>query len=343
MTYRREFLKALAAAGAGAMTGATGLLAQKKNYKLEVRGGAIDVHHHHMPPAFTAGAAGRGGRNPWTPERSLEGMDELGIAVAVLSMTQQGDLLYDGTDKGRAAVRTGNEYGAKLMQQYPKRFGFYGGVPLPDLEGSLKEIEYAYDTLKADGIGVYSNDNKGRWLGDPYFEPMWRELNRRKAVVLIHPLVPGCCTNLNYGAASNMNELDFDDTRAITSLIVNGVIFRYPDVRFITVHSGGTIPVLSNRMQDRYPADPERRKYIPNGVQAELKKMYYDVAHGTFPIPFGALSKLADPSHILFGTDYSPEPIETTVNEFPHLGLSRQTMAMMCRGNAEALFPRFKA
>src|SRR5579862_5627909 len=102
-----------------------------------------------------------------------------------------------------------------------------------------------------------------------------------------------------------MNELDFDDTRAITSLIVNGVIFRYPDVRFIVVHSGGAIPVLSNRMQDRYPADPERRKYIPDGVQAELKKVYYDVAHATFPIPFGALSKLVDPSHILFGTDYS--------------------------------------
>jgi predicted TIM-barrel fold metal-dependent hydrolase len=181
-----------------------------------------------------------------------------------------------------------------------------------------------------------------RSLGDPYFEPMWGELNRRTAIVFIHPVAPICCSNLNYGAPANMNEFDFDDTRTITSLIANGVLFRYPDIRFIAVHSGGTIPVLSNRMQDRYPNDPERRKYSPNGVRAELRKVYYDVAHATFPRPFGALSKLADPAHILFGTDYSPEPIETTVNETPRLGLSPQMVQMIRRGNAEKLFPRFK-
>ena len=95
-------------------------------------------------------------------------MDKFGISVAMLSMTQMGDLLYSGTESGRMAVRTGNEYGAKLVQQYPKRYGLFGGVPLPDIEGALKEVEYCYDTLKVDGIGIYTNDNKGRWPGDKY-------------------------------------------------------------------------------------------------------------------------------------------------------------------------------
>ena len=100
---------------------------------------------------------------------SLEQMDKFGIGVAILSMTQNGDLLYNGTEKGRAAVRAGNEYGARLMQQHPTKFGLMGGIPMPDLEGSLKEVAYAYDTLKVDAIGIYTNDNQGAVAGRPLF------------------------------------------------------------------------------------------------------------------------------------------------------------------------------
>ena len=119
-------------------------------------------------------------------------MDKFDIAVAVLSLTQMGDLLYDGTEKGRANVRLGNDYGAKLMSDHPKRFGLFSAIPLPEVDASLKEIEYGLDTLKADGIGIYTNDNHDRWPGDPYFDPIWQELNRRKAIVYIHPLAPKC-------------------------------------------------------------------------------------------------------------------------------------------------------
>lgn len=122
----------------------------------------------------------------WTPEVSLEQMDKFDIAVAILSMTTMGDILYDGTEKGRANVRTGNGYGAKLMADHPKRFGLFSAVPLPDRESSLTEIEYGLDTLKADGIGIYTNDNHNRWPGELYFDPMWQELKRRKAIVYIH-------------------------------------------------------------------------------------------------------------------------------------------------------------
>ena len=144
---RREFLKAAAAAGAALAIGRHELRAQLVN-KSTAKGGRIDVHHHHAPPELRTGA-GRGRGPQWTPELSLEQMDKFDIAVAVLSMTQMGDLLYDGTEKGRRNVRLGNDYGAKLMADHPQRFGLFSAVPLPDLDASLKEVEYGLDTLKA--------------------------------------------------------------------------------------------------------------------------------------------------------------------------------------------------
>jgi 6-methylsalicylate decarboxylase len=343
---RRDLLRTVAATGATAL--AMRLPAQPGSgsvNKLTAKGGAIDVHHHHQPPGLggRGGGGGRGRGGPvWTPELSLEQMDKFGIATAILSLTQMGDLLYDGTEKGRAAIRAGNEYGAKLMQQYPKRFGLFASVPLPDIDGCMKEIEYAYDTLKCDGIGIYSNDNGNRWPGDAYYEPMYQELNRRKAILFIHPLAPKCCANLNDSVPFSMNEFDFDVTRCISSLLVNGVLHRYPDIRFIVPHSGGTVPVLSGRIQDRYPNDAKRKEYIPNGVWPELQKLYYEVAHGTYPAQLAALTKFVKWSQILFGTDFSPEAIETTVDQLPTAGFSQQELQDLERGNAERLLPRFK-
>jgi predicted TIM-barrel fold metal-dependent hydrolase len=329
--------------------------------KSAAKGGRIDVHHHHVPPGINAGAgfgvegggrgagaaaAGGAGANTfgrgWTPERTLEQMDKYDIAVAVLSMTQMGPVLYDNTEKGRKAVRTGNDYGAKLMAEHPKRFGLFTGVPLPDIDGVMKEIEYGFDTLKADGIGIYTNDNQGRWPGDPYFDPMWQELNRRRALVYMHPLAPPCCTNLNDSVSTAMNEFDFDITRGCTSILANGVLHKYSNVKIIIPHSGGTMPMIAGRIKDRYPHDPIHEEYIPNGVIAELQKFYLDIAHASFPYPMAAMMKFALPDHILFGTDYPFEPIESTANEIPGLGISAGIWRAIDRENAEKLLPRFK-
>jgi predicted TIM-barrel fold metal-dependent hydrolase len=333
VSNRRMFLKTLAATGAAALAPSSGVFGQDRVVRLNVRGGAIDVHHHFQPPGGTS-------NRPWSPQLSLESMEKFNIGVAILSMTQNGDLLYNGTEKGRAAVRAGNDFGARLMHDHPTKFGLMGGIPMPDIEGSLREVEYVYDTLKVDAIGIYSNDNKGRWPGDPYFEPLWQELNRRNAIVYIHPLAPQCCSNLKYGPAASMVEFDFDVTRAVASVVVNGVMFRYPNIRWITVHSGGTVPMLAGRMKDRVPAGAE--KYMPNGLYAELRKWYYDIAHASFPWPMAAMRAFMPESQILFGTDYAPEPIESTVNELPGLKLARAFEQMMLRSNAERLFPRFK-
>jgi predicted TIM-barrel fold metal-dependent hydrolase len=206
----------------------------------------------------------------------------------------------------------------------------------------MKEIEYGFETLKADGIGIYTNDNQTHWPGDPYFDPMWQELNRRRAIVYMHPLAPPCCTNLNDSVSYTMNEFDFDITRACTSILVNGVLHKYPNVKIIIPHSGGTMPMIAGRIKDRYPHDPKHDEYIPNGVIAELQKFYIDIAHASFPYPMAAMTKFALPDHILFGTDYPFEPIESTVNELPGLGLSANVMRAIERENVEKLLPRFK-
>jgi predicted TIM-barrel fold metal-dependent hydrolase len=333
MSSRRAFLKTLAAAGAATMVPES-LAGQQPVVKLNVRGGAIDVHHHYVPPGLPPG------QRPWTPELALAQMEKFGIGVAILSASQNGDRYYDGTEKGRATVRGANDYAAKLVQQYPAKFGMMGTLPLPDIEGVLKEIGYVYDTLKADAISIHTNDNHGRWPGDPYFEPMWQELNRRTAIVFVHPMAPQCCRALKYGPAAAMLEFDFDVTRAVASIVVNGVMFRHPNIRFVTVHSGGTVPMLAGRMNDRLP--PGSEKYLPNGLYAELRKWYYDIAHASFPWPFAAMKAFMPETQILFGTDFSPEPVESTVNYLPELRLSKEFEQMLLRGNAERLFPRFR-
>src|SRR5262245_21542462 len=148
MTDRRRFIKALGVASAAALVPSAGLFGQERTVRLNVRGGAIDVHHHFQPPGGTS-------NRPWSPQLTLDSMEKFNIGVGILSMTQNGELLYNGAEKGRAAVRGGNEFGARLMQQYPTKFGLLGGIPMPDIEGSLREVEYAYETLKVDGIGIY--------------------------------------------------------------------------------------------------------------------------------------------------------------------------------------------
>jgi hypothetical protein len=153
-----------------------------------------------------------------------------------------------------------------MIQDHPGRSGLVC-LPFPAQDGSLKEIEYAFDTLKADGIGLFTNSGD-KWPGDPAFQPVFAELNRRKAVVFFHPLVPNCWRNLVPGIGD----------RAITSLLVGGTRTKFPDIRFIVNHSGAAVPVLSGLIKDRIPGGPER---FPKGVLYELQKLYYEVAHAT--------------------------------------------------------------
>ncbi len=300
------------------------------------RTGRIDVHHHSRT-AIQGARGGPGGE--WSPTKSLEQMDKFGIATAVISATVPADPFYDGTEKSRGVARGVNEYAATMVRDYPGRFGLFAALPMPDIEGALREIEYSFETLGADGIGIFSGI-RDKYPGDPIFDPIWKELNRRKAIVFIHPTFPNCCNNVVPGVGAPMVEFDFDTTRAVVSLLVNGVFSSYPEIKFIINHSGATIPVLAGRIKDRMPQGSDRK--IPNGALHELQKLFYEVAHATYPYPMAALRSFVPASQILFGTDYPLEPIETTHNELQKLKLPSGVQRAIDRENAERLIPRLK-
>jgi 6-methylsalicylate decarboxylase len=340
---RRELLVGFAAAGAGLT--ARSLLAQSKR---AAAGSAnrrrVDVHHHMLPPMIDLWKP-----RHWSPEVSLEAMDQFGTETAVLSVTglqpEFADLFYDGSERARSFVRKMNDFGAKTVSDHPKRFGLFACVPLPNQDAVLKEIEYAFDTLKADGLMLFSNTGN-KWPGDPEFRPMFQELNRRKAVVFFHPSVPNCCRNLVPGVGDTTVEFDFDTTRAITSLLFNGVLAEFPDIRFIVNHSGAAVPVLSGRIKDQVRGN--RGKAIPNGSAGaweELQKLYFECAHASYPAPMAALTKFAPPTQFMFGTDFPVWPYTTTINPLNETepDLPPDVQHMLDRGNAERLFPRLKA
>jgi 6-methylsalicylate decarboxylase len=296
------------------------------------------MHHHIGIQAWTK-VAGIGARWHWTPEVSLAQMDKFGIGTAIMSVTQPG-VWFGNVEQGRHLARECNEYMAKMVQDYPGRFGTFLAVPLPDQDGTLREIEYGYDTLKVDGVGLLTSYDD-TWLGDPSFVPAFEEMNRRNAVVFVHVTGPSCCKNLVPGVRATMSEYDFDTTRTAISMLVNGTFSRFPKIRFIFCHSGGTLPVMSGRIRDRFPVD--RLKNVPDGVIPELQRQYYEVAHGAYPTQLGALTKFVAVSQMLFGTDYPAESINTTISPLDQFGFSARELHAINRGNAEQLFPRLKA
>ncbi len=345
-TSRRELLQGFAAAGAGALLAGQSLNAQaNQNYNNR----RIDVHHQYV---FAKSGNYPTAPTGWTPQASLDQMDKFGIQTAILSTAGYGDEVYDGSEKGNTLARKSNDYAAKLADEHPKRFGFMAILPFGNVDASMKEIEYSFDKLKCDGVGFLSNIYD-KWPGDPVYLPIFQELNRRKAVTFIHPFVPKCCRGLVKGVQDYVVEFDFDTTRAVTSLLYNGTLSKCPDMKVIVNHSGAAVPVLSGRIKDRVPGDESRDHRdteregkgpnTPNGVFYELKRLYYECAHATYPTSFKALLEFAPHDHILFGTDYSAEPMESTVRQWDAAKLPAQLQRAINRENAERLFPKFKS
>ncbi|HEV2522053.1 MAG TPA: amidohydrolase family protein [Candidatus Acidoferrales bacterium] len=343
---RRKFLKILAAAGAGAALPGSRLLAQAISPSVRVLPGRIDVHHHMFPPFYVKAMEAELRANgftlrSWNPATSIDMMDKHGIATAMVSPVQRlvMDSMSDRSEKGRSLARQNNEYGAQLVKDYPGRFGHFAALPLPDADGSLKETVYALDTLKADGIALWTSF-MDKWLGDPSFDPVYEELNRRSAVVFVHPARASCCRNLP--GQSGIIEYDIDTARAIDSLLWNGTTSKFPNIRFIFSHSGGAFPVLAARIVDDYPKN--RADKVPNGVDHEIKKLYFDTAHAGWAPALDSLKDIVPVSQILYGSDAPIRNYELTDNGLvEYAGFSENDWKQINRGNAERLFPRLKA
>jgi predicted TIM-barrel fold metal-dependent hydrolase len=336
---RREFLGGLAALGASALIPGVSSLAQAPPAAKPFR---IDVHYHFSSPKFIEAITLRKtGQKPlmdWTPAKALEDMDRDGVATSIMSTSEPGVWFGDNA-AARGLAREINEYGARLMADHPGRFGLFAILPLPDVEGALREIEYAFDTLKADGAG-FMTSYQGKYLGDPAFAPVMDELNRRKAVVYTHPFRAECCVNLLPDNGAMGITLVNDTTFTIASVLHSGTAARCPDIRFIWSHGGGTMPYIIGRVGGSSPVSP----IYPKGAMYEIQKFYYDTAQAVSPPTLAALTKLIPNSQILFGTDYPFATAATNGKGLRDYGeLSAGEIRAIERDNALALFPRLKA
>jgi predicted TIM-barrel fold metal-dependent hydrolase len=282
---------------AAATLGAHGLKAQPARTR-------IDVHHHFVPPFHSDVLATRRqtGRPPkWSPQASLDDMDKSGIATAIVSLVQPGAWFGDDAPMSRRLARECNEYGAKMMANHPGRFGLFATIAPPDPDGALKEIEYAFDTLNAHGVGLFTSYG-GKYLGDPSFDPVYAELNRRKAVVYVHPTTPQCCGSIVPGISASTIEYATDTSRAITHIVFGGAAVKFPDIRWIFSHAGGTLPFLTARLEIAHANKKDPR--LPDGPLPLLRKFYYELAQGNTRAQIGALLQMAPVSQVLYGTDF---------------------------------------
>jgi predicted TIM-barrel fold metal-dependent hydrolase len=311
----------------------------------------IDVHHHIYPPRYVSDNFDQIAKSigpfatkvrSWSPRSAIDNMDQAGVATAINSMTSPGVWFEDG-DVARARARVCNDYGAQMIRDFPGRFGMFAAIPLPDIDGSLKEIEYALDVLKLDGIGLMTS-YAGKLLGDPAFAPVFEEINRRKAVVLVHPTM-SCCGNPMPDVSPPTIEFPMDTTRTITSLLFSGGFARHADTRFIFSHGGGMLlPIVQRLYGAAAQMKPEERAIkMPKGPEYELTRQHYELASiGFNPAGIAGLRKLIPNAQFLYGSD---EPFLSTVqmtNALQKLAFSSDEIAAIQRGNALQLFPRLQ-
>jgi len=350
---RRAVVGSLAAFGASAVLGAPRVLAQNAGQGAAGNDWIIDTHHHIYPPRYVnanlkrivedSGALPASAYTSWSPQRALEQMDKAGVRSAVVSMTSPG-IWWGNTEEGRTWARECNEFGAQMAKDFPGRFGMFAAIPLPDTEGSLREIAYALDTLKLDGIGLLTS-YAGKPLGDPSFAAVFDELNRRKVAVFVHPTM-SCCGMGIPGIDPPAIDFPTDTTRTLTSLAYSGTFARCPDIRFIFSHGGGTMPMIVQRIAGsiRNFTPEQRAKILPNGAEAEFKRHHYDIASVALnPAGMAAVFKLIPLDRLLYGSD-APFGSTTAIAErLAKFELSAADITAIRHDNALRLFPRFAA
>ncbi|HEV2288623.1 MAG TPA: amidohydrolase family protein [Candidatus Acidoferrales bacterium] len=341
---RRSFLQNAAGLGALTFSGAGRFMSVFAQTAPAPKSGLIDVHHHFVPPFYFAehpegtGVAGGGRIYSWTPEQALAVMDKHGVATAVLSVTSS-ILWFGDRQAATGAARRANEYAADVVRSHRGRFGLFAALPLPDTETSLREIDYAYSVLKADGIHlITSYDDK--WLGHPEYQPVFEELNRRKSVVFVHPTISSCCRTLLPDVSPYMFEIPQETARAVTNLLFTGTFAKFPDIRFIFTHAGGNVPMLLGRMHQY--ATKNIADKAPNGIEYELKRLHYDIAGTAFRPAIAALTSLVPTTQILFGSDDPFVPLAETAEGMMKLGFSEDDLRLIGRDNALTLLPRLK-
>lgn len=316
--------------------------------------GTVDVHHHFYPRFLMdawAAAPLEGDwaayktlfmgepYNQWSPQGAVDLLDENGIATAVLSLPA-GTVGFLKGEAQASMVRQVNDFATRLRHDHPGRFGLFALLPMPDIAASLAEIERAMDQLGASGIALMTSYGN-RWLGHPDFVPVLEELNRRKAVVHVHPKAPACCTNLvqsNPWAESSLLEFPFDSGRTIFDLLQSGALVRFADIRWIFSHLGGVIPMLAGRMRDVGPGFwRDLDKVAPKGIDHELRRLHYDTAASAYEPSMRAALAYLPVENLHFGTDHPHYSVPDTVHNFRRLAMDERTKLAIMAGNSRNL------
>lgn len=319
-----------------------------KNHQL---GQSIDVHAHYITDHYREAAIAAGYSKPdgmpaipeWDVHNTLAVMDSIAIQTAMLSISSPG--IHFGDDNAAMALaRAINEEGAKIISDHPGRFGLFASLPLPDMQNSLKELEYVMDELKVDGIVLETNFH-GVYLGDNRLEELFCELNKRSAIVFIHPTSSSCacCQSLALGYPRPMLEFMFETTRSVTNLILSGVTQRYPNVRIIVPHAGAALPVLIDRIAGLTPILGLSTSFSEAELFEEFKKLYFDLAGTPLPRLLPALLTIANTDHILYGSDFpfSTEAlVRSLITKLENSNLDKKQLKAFMRDNALKLFPR---
>jgi predicted TIM-barrel fold metal-dependent hydrolase len=310
--------------------------------------GKLDVHAHYLPEPYRLALERAGHTRPdgmpqipyWSAEAHVALMDRLGIAASLLSISTPGVHLADGAAPDLA--REVNEAGRRAVVDHPGRFGLLGSLPLPDVDAAVGEIAHCVDNLDVDGFVLLTNVD-GVYLGDASLDPVFRELDRRRARVLIHPTSPVCWEHTSFGRPRPMLEFLFDTTRAVVNLVLNGTVARSPNVRLIISHVGATLPVVADRVAAfalLLDVDPSV------DVVRDLANLHFDLAGTPIPRQLDALLALTTLDHLHYGSDFPFTPdfvAEMASARLDSVGEPPGSLTDALRANTELLFPRLAA
>ncbi|MDB5570837.1 MAG: TIM-barrel fold metal-dependent hydrolase [Hyphomicrobiales bacterium] len=307
----------------------------------------IDIHHHFLPPEHMAEDNVRLGRAhalpneqllSWSGQRAIDIMDRNGVSFALGSISSPG-VWHGDVAAARRRSRAWNTFASEQAQTWPDRLGYFAVIAPPDVDGALAEIDHAFGPLKAAGAALVSNYD-GKYLGDPLFTPVLEELNRRKAIVFVHPVVSPACAGIMPGLLPQVLEFPFDSTRCIVSLLTTGAGARFPHIKWIFTHAGGALPMLAGRLEHTIGSRAPFAEFFPNGVAAELGRFYFDVAGTTSPGAIAALRHMIPADHILYGSDSPFVKAEGGLASLRQRGFSDDEMRGLLHDNAAGLLGR---
>ncbi len=332
---------------------------------MSARNDRIDVHYHAMNKPYKEAISHIGGiiRTPdWSRQMALEFSKRQGIGTGILSLAVPGAHFGDDA-KARDLARRCNEDLAEFIAQHPKGFGQFAITAMPDVEGACESAIYALDTLKADGVVLLSNYN-GIYPGQPEWDPFLKVLDDRSAVCFIHPnnhpIAPQIRKGFNDGIGNFLGEFLFDTTRAGLNILFNDVLDRFPRIRFILAHAGGTLPFFSWRlgeiMERQMTEEPWLSQYqspfmtnhagkiTKDFVLSKVRRFWVDTALSAGPQSIGSVLQAVDHDKILFGSDwpYCPENMADDMIRALDSNplLDDKLRQMIYRDNALKLFPR---